>query len=143
MFVDTASGYAHITSGKLRPLGVASPKRVNNFETVPTLAEQGLKGFAAYAWQGLVVPAATPKPVVDQLSKALLAALDTTAVKARFQTLGLEAIASTPREMADYARVERDKWREVIRAAGIKLDRPCQSVPRSGSTAASRTACTR
>lgn len=122
MFVDTASGCAHVTAGKLRPLGVASPKRVKNFETIPTLTEQGLKGFEAYAWQGLVVPAATPKPVVDQLNKALLAALDTTAVKARFQTLGLETIPSTPREMADYARVERDKWREVIRAANIKLD---------------------
>ena len=86
------------------------------------MARQGLKGFEAYAWQGLVVPAATPKPVVDPLSKALLAALDATAVKARFQTLGLETIPSTPREMADYARVERDKWREVIRAANIKLD---------------------
>jgi tripartite-type tricarboxylate transporter receptor subunit TctC len=122
MFVDTASGYPHILAGKLRPLGVASPARVKNFETIPTLAEQGLKGFEAYAWQGLVVPAATPQPVVDQLAKALHAALDTTTVKARFQTLGLEAIPSTPKEMADYARTERAKWGEVIRAAGIKLD---------------------
>ena len=122
MFVDTASGYAHIASGKLRPLGVASPKRVKNFETIPTLAEQGLKGFEAYAWQGVVVPAATPQAVVDQLNKALLAALDTTEVKARFQTLGLEPTPSTTREMADYARTEREKWSQVIRAANIKLD---------------------
>jgi tripartite-type tricarboxylate transporter receptor subunit TctC len=122
MFVDTASGHAHIAAGKLRPLGVASPRRVKNFESIPTLAEQGLKGFEAYAWQGLVVPAATPQPVVDQLSKALLAALGTTTVKARFQTLGLEAIPSTPRAMADYARAERDKWGQVIRAAHITLD---------------------
>jgi tripartite-type tricarboxylate transporter receptor subunit TctC len=122
MFVDTASGYAHITSGKLRPLGVASPKRVKNFETIPTLAEQGLKGFEAYAWQGLVVPAATPPAVVDQLNKALRTALETTAVKARFQTLGLEPIPSTGREMADYARAEREKWSQVIRTANIKLD---------------------
>jgi tripartite-type tricarboxylate transporter receptor subunit TctC len=122
MFVDTASGHAHIASGKLRPLGVASPKRVKNFETIPTLAEQGLKGFEAYAWQGLVVPAATPQPVVDQLSQALLAALATTPVKARFQTLGLEAIPSSPKQMADYARAEREKWGQVIRAANITLD---------------------
>lgn len=122
MFVDTASGYAHIQSGKLRPLGVASPKRVKNFETIPTLAEQGLKGFEAHAWQGLVVPAGTPQPVVDQLNKALLAALDTTAVKARFQTLGLEPIPSSPKQMADYTSAERAKWSQVIRAAGIKLD---------------------
>lgn len=52
---DTASGYQHILSGRLIPIGVASPKRIAGFNTVPALAEQGLKGFEAYAWQGLVV----------------------------------------------------------------------------------------
>ena len=122
MFVDTASGYPHILSGKLRPIGVASPRRVAAFDTVPTLAEQGLKGFEAYAWQGLVVPAATPPETIAILNKALLAALDTTAVKARFHTLGLEAIPGTPAQMAAYARSERDKWGQVIRAGNIRLD---------------------
>jgi tripartite-type tricarboxylate transporter receptor subunit TctC len=122
MFVDTASGYPHILSGKLRPIGVASPKRVPGFDTIPTLAEQGLKGFEAYAWQGLVVPAATPPDVVAALTKALTQALDSTAVKARFQTLGLEAIPSTPAQMAAYAKAEREKWGQVIRASNIRLD---------------------
>ena len=122
MFVDTASGYPHILSGKLRALGIASPKRVKNFETIPTLNEQGLKGFEAYAWQGMLVPAGTPQPVVDSLARALRAALDSTPVKARFQTLGLETIPSTPAEMARYARAEREKWGQVIRASNIKLD---------------------
>ena len=59
---DTASGYQHILSGRLIPIGLASPKRIAGFNTVPTLAEQGLKGFEAYAWQGLVVPARRPGP---------------------------------------------------------------------------------
>lgn len=122
MFVDTASGYPHILSGKLRPVAIASPKRVAAFDTVPTLAEQGLKGFEAYAWQGMVVPAATPPAAVAALSKALLAALDTTAVKARFQTLGLEAIPGTPAQMSAYAKGEREKWAQVIRASNIHLD---------------------
>ena len=122
MFVDTASGYPHILSGKLRPIGVASPRRVAAFDTVPTLAEQGLKGFEAYAWQGLVVPAATPPETIAVLNKALLAALGTTAVKARFHTLGLEAIPGTPAQMAAYAGSERDKWGQVIRAGNIRLD---------------------
>ena len=122
MFVDTASGYPHILSGKLRPIGIASPKRLKNFETIPTLAEQGMKGFEAYAWQGLVVPAATPPDAVAALGKALGRALDTTAVKARFQTLGLEAIPSTPAQMAAYAKAEREKWGQVIRASNIRLD---------------------
>ena len=71
MFVDSATGYPHIQSGKLRAIGVASPKRVPNFDSVPTLAEQGLKDFEAYAWQGVVVPAATPAEAVAALNKAL------------------------------------------------------------------------
>ena len=122
MFVDTASGYPHILSGKLRPIGVASPKRLASFETVPTLAEQGMKGFEAYAWQGLVVPMATPPAAVAALNKALLAALETTAVKARFQTLGLEAIPSTPAQMAAYAKSEREKWGQLIRTSNIRLE---------------------
>lgn len=122
MFVDTASGSSFIAAGKLRPIGIASARRVKNFDTIPTLAEQGLKGFEAYAWQGLVVPAATPADVVARLNKALVQALDSTDVKARFQTLGLEAIPSTPAQMATYTKSEREKWGAVIRASGIKLD---------------------
>lgn len=122
MFVDTASGYQHIQSGRLVAIGVASPKRIATFNTLPTLAEQGMKGFEAYAWQGLVVPAATPPEAVATLSRALMAALDSTEVKARFQTLGLEAIPSTPAQMAAYAKAEREKWAKVIRASNIRLD---------------------
>jgi tripartite-type tricarboxylate transporter receptor subunit TctC len=122
MFVDSASGYPHIQSGKLRPIGVASARRVSGFETIPTLAEQGLKGFEAYAWQGLVVPAGTPPDAVAALNKALTAALGTTAVKARFQTLGLEVTPTTAAQMATYAKAEREKWGQVIRSANIRLD---------------------
>nr|WP_240636193.1 tripartite tricarboxylate transporter substrate binding protein [Caldimonas tepidiphila] len=122
MFADTASAYPHIISGKLRAIGVASPKRLEGFDAVPTLQEQGMKGFEAYAWQGLVVPAGTPAQTVMALNKALLAALDTAAVKARFQTLGLEAIPSTPQKMDVYAKSEREKWGKVIRASNIRLD---------------------
>jgi tripartite-type tricarboxylate transporter receptor subunit TctC len=122
MFVDSASGYPHILSGKLRALGVASPKRLTSFDQVPTLNDQGLKGFEAFAWQGLVVPAGTPPESVAMLSKALRAALDSTAVKARFQVLGLEATPGTPAQMAAYAKAEREKWALVIRSANIRLD---------------------
>jgi tripartite-type tricarboxylate transporter receptor subunit TctC len=122
MFVDTASGYQFISTGKLRPIGVASAKRVKNFESIPTLSEQGLKNFEAYAWQGLVAPAGTPDEIIQVLNKALQAALNTTEVKARLQVLGLEAIPSSPKQMADYAAKERAKWGPVIKASGIKAD---------------------
>lgn len=122
MFVDTASGMAFINAGRLRPIGIASPKRVKNFEAIPTLDEQGLKGFEAYAWQGLVAPAGTPADVIGKLNKTLVDALNSTSVKARFQVLGLEPTPSTPAQMASYAKAEREKWAQVIRASGIKLD---------------------
>jgi tripartite-type tricarboxylate transporter receptor subunit TctC len=124
MFVDTASGSQFIQGGKLRAIGVASAKRVAGFDHIPTLAEQGLKGFEAYAWQGLVMPAGTPPEIVGRLNGALRKAMATTAVKARLQALGLEAIpgAGTPAAMAEYAAAEREKWGRVIRTAQIKVD---------------------
>lgn len=122
MFVDTASGYQFITSGKLRAIGVASAKRVKNFESIATLSEQGLKNFEAYAWQGLVAPAGTPAEVIQTLNKALWAAMQTTEVKARLQVLGLEAITSSPKQMADYAAKERAKWGPIIKSNNIKAD---------------------
>jgi tripartite-type tricarboxylate transporter receptor subunit TctC len=95
---------------------------VKGFETVPTFNEQGLKSFEAFAWQGLAVPAGTPPQAIAALNKALLAALDSTVVKARFQVLGLEATPSTPAQMAAYAQAERAKWGQVIRASNIRLD---------------------
>lgn len=122
MFVDTAAGYPHIISGKLRAIAVASPARIKTFVDVPTFAEQGLAGFEAYAWQGLTVPAGTPAPVIATLNKSLQEALNSTAVKARFQVLGLEALGGTPEQMRAYWKQELAKWGQVIKAANIKLD---------------------
>ncbi|MEP6964784.1 MAG: tripartite tricarboxylate transporter substrate binding protein [Polaromonas sp.] len=122
MFVDTAAGMAFIHAGRLRAIGIASIRRVKNFENIPTLEEQGLKGFEAFAWQGLVAPTGTPPEIIARLNKALVDALNTTAVKARFQVLGLEAIPSTPAQMASYVKAERDKWAQVIRTSGIKVE---------------------
>ncbi|WP_457392608.1 Bug family tripartite tricarboxylate transporter substrate binding protein [Roseateles sp. P5_E1] len=120
--MDSASVQQHIASGKLRALGVASLARLKTLGEIPTLAEQGLAGFEAFAWQGLVVPAGTSPEVVAKLSKALQAALNSTPVKARFQTLSLEALPGTPQQMASYAAAERERWGKLIRANNIRLD---------------------
>lgn len=122
MFVDTAVGGAHIRAGKLKAIGIASPSRVQGFDTIPTLTEQGLKGFEAYAWQGMVAPARTPAAAVEKLNKALVTAINSDAARTRFQALGLEAIPGSPGEMGAYAKGEREKWGKVIKAKGIKLD---------------------
>jgi len=92
MFVDTSSGGSFITSGKVRAIGVASPQRLKSMPDIPTLAEQGLAGFEAYAWQALVVPAGAKPATVQALNKHLNDALNSTAVKARMQVLGIEPV---------------------------------------------------
>jgi tripartite-type tricarboxylate transporter receptor subunit TctC len=120
--IDTASVQQYVGTGKLRALGVASPARLKTLPDVPTLSEQGLKDFEAYAWQGLVVPAASSPDFVAKLSHALQAALASTQVKERFQTLGLEALPGTAEQMAAYTKAERARWGALIRANNIKLD---------------------
>ncbi len=83
---------------------------------------QGAAALSAMPTQGLVVPKATPPQTVAALSKALQTALEATMVKARFQTLALEALPGTPEQMAAYARSERERWGQLIRDNGIKLD---------------------
>lgn len=120
--MDTASVQQYIANGKLRAIGVASPRRLAAFPDVSTLAEQGVTDFEAYAWQGLVVPADTPAPAVAEMAKALQSALASGAVRERFQSLSLEALPGTPEQMTAYARTERERWGKLIRASGIKLD---------------------
>ena len=120
--IDTASVQQYVASGKLRALGVASPARLPTLPEIPTLAEQGLSEFSAFAWQGLVVPAGTPAEAVARYSKALQAALESTPVKARFQALGLEAMPGSAQQMASFTRLERERWGKVVQSASIKLD---------------------
>lgn len=122
MFVDTSSGGPFLSAAKVRPIGVASLERLKSMPEIPTLSEQGLKGFEAYAWQALVAPAAAPPELIALLNKNLNAALATTQVKARLQAIGVEPIPSTPDEASRYARKERERWGQVIRRSGIKLD---------------------
>ncbi len=121
-FIDTASVQQYIATGKLRALGVASPSRLATMPDVPTIGEQGVKDFTAYAWQGLVVPTGTSAEVVSKLSKSLQDALNSTQVKARFQSLALEGMPGTPQQMTAYVDAERERWGKVIKANSIRLD---------------------
>ncbi|SDJ52389.1 tripartite tricarboxylate transporter substrate binding protein [Variovorax sp. OV700] len=122
MMVDTASGNQFVLAGKVKAIGVASAKRIATLPDVPTLAEQGLSDFEAYAWQGLAVPSGAPADTVAKLNKALVDALNSTAVQARFQALGVEGLPGTPNDMAKYVKDERERWGRLIKANGIKID---------------------
>lgn len=122
MLVDTASGNQFVLSGKVKAIGVASAKRIATLPDVPTLAEQGLTDFEAYAWQGLAVPSGTPPETVAKLNKALFDALNSTAVQSRFLALGVEGLPGTPNDMARYVKDERERWGRLIKANNIKID---------------------
>jgi tripartite-type tricarboxylate transporter receptor subunit TctC len=109
MLVDTASGNQFVLAGKVRAIGVASAQRVASLPDVPTLAEQGLADFEAYAWQGLSVPRGTPPETVTRLNKALVDALNSTAVKARFLALGVEGLPGSTADMDRYVKDERER----------------------------------
>lgn len=120
--MDSATVMQHVQSGKLRALGVASASRERILPNIPTLAEQGLPGVEAFAWQGLVAPAATSPDQVAAFAKALRSALESEPVKARYQVLAIEAMPGTPQQMNDFAKAERARWGALIKAANIKLD---------------------
>jgi tripartite-type tricarboxylate transporter receptor subunit TctC len=122
MLVDTASGNQFVLAGKVKAIGVASAQRIASLPEVPTLIEQGLPGFEAYAWQGLSVPAGTPPATIAKLNKALVEALNSTPVKARFMALGIESMPGTPAQMASYVKTERERWGKLIRDNGITAD---------------------
>ncbi len=120
--MDSATVVPHLQGGRLRALGVASTHRVQVLPGMPTLAEQGLADFEAFAWQGLVVPAGASADQVAALNTALQKALASEPVKARLQALAIEPMPGTPAQMNAYVKAERARWGAVIKAANVQLD---------------------
>jgi len=113
---------AHIKSGTLRPLAVASANRSALLPDVPTSKEEGLPGFTASVWWGLVAPAKTPAPVVRQLNAAANAALNDADVRKQLGQLGVTIVSGTPEQFGQFIRSETTTWGGVIRKAGITAD---------------------
>jgi tripartite-type tricarboxylate transporter receptor subunit TctC len=123
MVVDYPSAASHLRAGSIRALAVCSAARLGGLPDVPTVQEAlSLGGFEAYAWQGLVVPKATPDPVVERLSAELDAALHDERVLARMREIGLEPIPGGPADMQRLADREREVWVPLIKLLGITLE---------------------
>jgi tripartite-type tricarboxylate transporter receptor subunit TctC len=97
-------------------------KRSRALPDVPTLAESELSGFEAEFIMGVVVPAGTPREIVELLSSQIATILKLPDVRERLATLGYEPVGSTPDEFAARIKSETDKWSKVVRAANIRID---------------------
>ena len=122
---QTTNTTGQIRAGKIKAYGVTSRTRVPSLKDIPTLDEQGLKGFEVGVWHGFYAPKGTPKPVVDKLVAALQEALKDPTVKTRFNDLGTDPIAldkATPAAHRNHLKAEIDKWTPLIKKAGVYAD---------------------
>jgi tripartite-type tricarboxylate transporter receptor subunit TctC len=121
-FADPLSAMSGIKAGQLRALGVTALTRSAGLPEVPTIAEAGVPGFEATGWNGLLVPAATPAPVIARLHTVFVAALRTPSVRDRLLEQAYEPVGSTPEEFTAFIAAETAKWGKVIAASGAHLD---------------------
>lgn len=111
----------HVNAGRLRALAVTASKRSSAAPEVPTMNEAGLRNAEADNWHAVLGPARLPGDIVRTLNSALATALSQSAIQTQFANQGAEARHSTPEALAQYMQLEITKWREVARAAGVKI----------------------
>jgi tripartite-type tricarboxylate transporter receptor subunit TctC len=123
MILDLPSGAEYLRSGRVKPLAICSAARHPDLPDVPTIQEAlGLRGFEAYAWQGLVVPARTPDAVAGRLTTELAAALKDQSVTDKMRGIGLEPLTGGPDEFKSLIEAERALWVPLIKERGITLE---------------------
>jgi tripartite-type tricarboxylate transporter receptor subunit TctC len=109
-----------IKANKIRPLAVLSEKRVGTLPEVPTAKEAGVDNFVVPIWYGILVPAGTPRPIIDRLNAELHKALGSADLQERLAGAGVEPLTNTPEQFSEFLRAEIARYANVIRAAGIK-----------------------
>jgi len=122
MFSDALPAMQNMNSGKLRALAVTSEKRWPFTPELHTLAEDGVKGFAAVNWWGILFPAGVPRPIVDKVNADLVRALATPEVKKRLGELGVDTISSTPEEFGAFMASETARWGKLVKEAHLRVD---------------------
>ena len=122
MFLNSTVAFPLISTGKLRPLATTGPKRIPTAPDLPTMADAGVKNFAAVVWQGISAPAKTPKAVVDALLPAIRKSIAIPDVVERFEKLGSERVGGPPEDFEALIQAELKTCAEVVKEAGIKAD---------------------
>ncbi len=122
MFANAAIASAHIRSGKVRPIAVASMQSSAVFPDLPSLAASGLPGFEAGVVQGIVAPAKTPAALISRLNQEIVRVLNRADVKDRHFTAGVETVASSPEELSVTMKSDMARWGKVIKDANIRVE---------------------
>ena len=123
VFFDTMlSAMPHVRSGKLKALAVTSAARSPAAPDIPTVAESGLPGYEAIAWNGLVAPAGTPREVVARLNAEVKKVLELPEIRERFAAQGFAAAWSSPEKYAAFLDAEVEKWGKVVKVSGATVD---------------------
>jgi tripartite-type tricarboxylate transporter receptor subunit TctC len=121
-FDNLANAFPQIEAGKLRPLAVTTPKRNSQVPNVPTMGEAGIQGFDISTWFGIFAPAGTPADIVQKLATASIAALKDPATVERLAKLAVVPVGNTPAEFTAFVRAEHEKYREIVRLSGARID---------------------
>jgi len=123
MFVTLSSAMSFIQAGRLKALGLSTTKRIDALPQVPTMAEAGYPEMVSSSWQGVFVPAGTPRPIVDKLHAALLATMAAPEVAQRFAAGGVNVVTSrTPEDFASFVTAETARWGKVAKESGATID---------------------
>lgn len=117
-FTPVSTGLPHLRSGKLRALGVTAAKRLDELPDVPPIGET-VPGYELLGWAGLMVPAKTPKEVIEAIHKATITVLQRPDVSKRLDSLGYIVVSNTPQQMGAYIKSEIDKYAKLIRQIGL------------------------
>ena len=112
---------AFIKDGRLRALATSTAKRISALPDLPPVAE-AIPGYETITWQGFLVPAGTPKEIIDRLHAELIKALKDPEFASRMRGMGLEVYGTTPAEFSQFIREENVKWTKVIKATGARVD---------------------
>jgi tripartite-type tricarboxylate transporter receptor subunit TctC len=116
------AGLPHIQAGRLRPLGVASLKRIDALPNVPTVAEAGFPGFEERSWVGFFAPARTPAAIVNRLNQEINRALASPDLVENIKLRGMDTHPGSPADFARHVRAEVAMWAKMVKTTGVKLE---------------------
>lgn len=122
MFNSVAPIVAHIKSGKIRVLGIASLQRSPQLPDVPTIHESGVPGFEAVNWFGMFAPAKTPRPIINRVNAAVVNTVKSPELQAQFIALGADPVGSSVEEFTAFVKRDMEKYEKVVRISGAKVD---------------------